>query len=70
MTTRSLGGESSSVICKNPLCMRIFTVPSRMVPVGSAKVKPTCPGCNHKHEYKREDFHEASGPEGTALNPV
>jgi hypothetical protein len=50
--------------------MRIFTISSSIVPEGTARVKLTCPGCKHKHEYRREDFHPASGPEGTALNPV
>ena len=50
--------------------MRIFTVPSNTIPKGTAKARLTCPGCKHEHEYKKEDFHSASGPEGTALNPV
>lgn len=70
MTSRTLRSESCAVVCKNPFCMRIFTVPSRMVPMGTAKAELTCPGCKHQHEYKKEDFHDASGPEGTALNPV
>jgi hypothetical protein len=50
--------------------MRIFVVSSSIAPKGNAKVKLTCPGCGHEQEYKKEDFHRASGPEGTALNPV
>ena len=70
MTSRPLASEASAVICKNPFCMRIFTVPSNTIPKGTAKARLTCPGCKHEHEYKKEDFHSASGPEGTALNPV
>jgi hypothetical protein len=62
--------ETSSVICKNPLCMRIFTVSSAVVPKGTAKARLACPGCRHENDYRRDDFHRASGPEGVALNPV
>jgi hypothetical protein len=62
--------ETRAVICKNPFCMRIFTIPSNVVPEGTAKVRLTCPGCKHEHEYKEGDFHPAEGPTGTALNPV
>jgi len=50
--------------------MTIFTVPSRKTPKGTTKVKLTCPVCKREHDYKKEDFHGASGPEGTALNPA
>jgi hypothetical protein len=50
--------------------MRIFIVPSGVNPEGTARVKLTCPGCKHEYEYRKEDFHRASGSEGTALNPV
>jgi hypothetical protein len=70
MIRRQFRSATSAVICKNPLCVRIFTVSSEVVPLGTTKVKLTCPGCKHQREYKKEDFHDASGPEGTALNPV
>jgi len=70
LAKRPLGNERSGVICKNPFCMTIFTVPSRKTPKGTTKVKLTCPVCKREHDYKKEDFHGASGPEGTALNPA
>ena len=70
MTERQFRNEVSAVVCKNPLCMRIFTVASSAVPEGTTKVRLTCPGCKHERDYRRGDFHTASGPEGTALNPL
>jgi len=65
-TTQSV----TMVICKNPLCARFFQVPPEVNPAGTAKVRLKCPECKHEHEYQRKDFHPASGPRGTAINPV
>jgi transposase-like protein len=62
--------QASAVICKNPLCMKIFVVPSEVSFKRTATAKLKCPSCKHEHEYRRKDFHEASGPNGIALNPV
>ena len=70
MAEPSGGREMTAAICKNPFCMRIFTVPSIEIPKGAARIKLRCPGCKHEDDYQKEDFHRASGPEGTALNPV